>query len=263
MNDDLPLKVAETKPLAPGPKDRMNVWGYLDETGSLNSTRGGKLFGLGLLVTPSPRELHKKVTDLRSNLQYSGEFKFSAVRTKNVNLYKKLLDVYFASVNCRFSCRIYLRDNISVDLTKPNQVYKVYNYMAGKLICSSLDKGNYSPSDYIAVIADDISTRIDDNFEKQIRELIKVRLRRNALFGMSRAESHAFSELQLCDVLLGTIAYAFKLKMGLLDTEPNEAKQDLVKHLQKHLNLDTLAGTFVTKQKLGHRFEAVDKTAEK
>lgn len=244
-----------------GPKGQMSVWGYLDETGSLGNERGGKIFGLGIVVTPRPRALHKRIADLRSDLSYAGEFKFSNVRNNSLSLYKKLLDAYFMSVNARFSCRIYLRENLLASLGESQPVYTLYNKTAGKLICSALDKGNYPESDYIAVIADDITTPMDDNFENQTRELIKLKLRRNALFGMSRAESHAFSELQLCDVLLGTVAYAFKLKMELLDTTPSRAKEELVKHLQRYVNLDTLAGSAVARLKYGQRFEISDKTS--
>lgn len=242
-----------------GPKGHTNVWGYLDETGSLKSSRGGPIFGLGLLVTPLPRTLHKQITDLRSHVGYDGEFKFNEVRNQSLSVYKKLLDAYFETANARFSCLLYLRDELETDLSNPEAVYRAYNNMSGKLICSSLDKGNYKNSDYIAIIADDISTVMDDNFELQIRKMIKSKLRRNALFGMSRAESHAFSELQLSDVLLGTVAYAFKLRMGLLQGAPAVAKQQLVKHLQLHLNRDNLAESFVVKLKYGQRFEIISK----
>lgn len=244
-----------------GPKGQMNVWGYLDETGSLGSSMSG-VFGMGLLVTPSPRILHKRICDLRSELRYKGEFKFSNVRDTNLPLYKKLLNVYFESINARFTTNVYLRDNFESDLHKSGQIYKVYNRVSARLISSSLDKGNYTQSDYIAVIADDISTQIDDNFEYEIRSYIKSKHRRNALFGMSRAESHAFAELQICDVLLGTVAYAFKLKHSLLETSPNPGKLGLVKHLQRHLGVDSLAEDVVVKRKYGHRFDICDKTKE-
>lgn len=239
----------------------MCVWGYLDETGSLGSPVSG-IFGMGLVVTPSPRILHKKIGDLRSQLNYAGEFKFSNVRVKSLPLYKKLLDVYFESINARFTARIYLRDNFKTDLHKTGEVYKVYNRISARLISSALDKGNYTQSDYIAIIADDISTQVDDNFEGEIRAYIKSKHRRNALFGMSRAESHAFAELQIADVLLGTVAYAFKLKHGLLDSQPNPGKLELVKYLQTHLGVDNLADNLMVKRKFGHRFEISDKTKE-
>ncbi|QQS20112.1 DUF3800 domain-containing protein [Candidatus Saccharibacteria bacterium] len=244
-----------------GPKGQMCVWGYLDETGSLGSPTSG-IFGMGLLVTPSPRILHKRVSDLRSQLNYKGEFKFSNVRINSLPLYKKLLDVYFESVNARFTARIYLRDNFRADLHVTGEVYKVYNRISARLISSALDKGKYTQSDYIAVIADDISTQVDDNFESEIRAYLRGKHRRNALFGMSRAESHAFAELQVADVLLGTVAYAFKLKHGLLDTQPNPGKLEIVKHLQAHLGVDSLADNVMVKRKYGHRFEISDKTTE-
>lgn len=243
-----------------GPKGHKNVWGYLDETGSIKSPRGGPIFGLGLLVTPIPRALHKQITDLRSHVGYDGEFKFNEVRNKSLPVYKKLLDAYFETPNARFSCLINLRDEI---VTSSSTIYRTYNSLSGKLICASLDKGNYRDSDYIAVIADDVSTVMDDNFELQIRKMIKTKMRRNALFGMSRAESHAFSELQLTDVLLGAVAYSFKLRRGLLVGPPAVAKQELVKHLQTHLDKDNIAESFVAKLKYGQRFEVISKISKR
>jgi hypothetical protein len=215
---------------------------------------------MGIVVTPSPRVLHKKITDLRSERHYSGEFKFSDVRDRNLALYKKLLDVYFSSINSRFTAKVFLKENLGEDLNKAGQVYKLYNRISAQLICASLDKGNYDQSDYIAVVADDITTQIDDNFETEVRNYIKMKTRRNALFGMSRAESHAFSELQVCDVLLGSVAYAFKLKNGLLTSTPNAAKLELVKYLQSKLGVSILAESFAKNKRYGHRFEVVDRT---
>lgn len=248
-----------------GPKSRRNIWGYLDETGSLrgNVSRGGSVFGMGLLISPRPHELHKRICDLRSSLRYNKEFKFEHVDARSLPVYKKLLDTFFGAANARFSAELYTRTNIETSELSAPDISKLYNRLAFRLICNSLDKGNYEGSDYIAVIADDISTRIDDMFEAEIRERLRRKLRRGALFGMSRAESHAFTELQLCDVLLGTVAYSFKLEHSLLSSRPQQAREDLVKHLQKLVHKDSLATSFVSALKYGQRFEVRDRTSEK
>jgi hypothetical protein len=56
---------------------------------------------------------------------------------------------------------------------------------------------------------------------------------------MCRLESHAVSEIQLCDVMLGTIAYAYKIKHGLVKAK--QGKVDIVKHLQKRLGVDLIS----------------------
>ena len=115
---------------------------------------------------------------------------------------------------------------------------RAYNSFCARLISKSL-----GVSDYVAVLADDRNTKKSDNFEKQIREKIKQHTRRNALFGICKLESHAVSEIQMVDVILGTVAYAYKIKLGIIKpgAKPN-AKLSFVKYLQKKINIDNLSG---------------------
>lgn len=96
-------------------------------------------------------------------------------------------------------------------------------------------------SEYIVILADDVSTPKDDNFEKEIKNKAKTKTRRNALFGICRVESHAISEIQLVDVLLGITAYSFKIKYGIVNPNKHNPKFQLMKYLQKQLNIDKLS----------------------
>jgi hypothetical protein len=114
-----------------------------------------------------------------------------------------------------------------------------YNGYAGYLIAGSIDQADSGVSEYITILADDVSTNsINDQFEKMVRLRINRVTRRNALFGICRLESHAVTELQLCDVLIGAVAYAHKMQVGGVSRQ--SAKAQLVKYIQTKLNTNAL-----------------------
>lgn len=218
-----------------GPKPRSHVFGFLDETGLLHSPQTDKFFGLGLVILPSPRSLHRGIIQLKNSRHYHEELKFSSVSSRNLQIYKDLIDQILSTQGLRFSCRI-------VDKTQKTTRNHVrsYNGYAGYLIAHSIDQGDASKSEYITVLADDVSTNsISDQFEHMVRDRIKKVVRRNALFGICRLESHAVTEVQVCDLLLGAVAYAFKMSDGAVSARSAKAK--LVKYIQQRLNIYSLS----------------------
>jgi hypothetical protein len=218
-----------------GPKPRSHVFGYLDETGLLHSPPTDRFFGLGLVVIQNPRELHRRVIQLKNKQHFYEEFKFTDINHKNLPLYVSLVDIVFSTQNLRFNCYI-------VDKTKAksNHPVRSYNGYAGYLVAHAIGQKDVGISEYITVLADGVSTNsIDDQFEKMVRERIKRVTRRNALFGICRIESHAVTEIQVCDVLVGAVAYAHKLSVGIVKGKTAKAK--LVKHMQNKLNTYSLA----------------------
>src|SRR5690606_23271584 len=111
-------------------------------------------------------------------------------------------------------------------------------------------------SEYMTILADDVSTSKDDKFERIIRDTVKKKLRRNALFGIARLESHAVSEIQIVDVLLGLVAYEYKIKMGIV--RGSGAKLRLLKHLKRKLSVATLATEQEIRVKRGEMFEVIE-----
>ncbi len=218
-----------------GPKPRSHVFGYLDETGLLHSPATDRFFGLGLVVLQNPRELHRRVIQLKNKQHFYEEFKFTDINHKNLPLYVNLIDIIFSTYKLRFNCYI-------VDKTKAKSGHAVrsYNGYAGYLIANAIDQQDSRSSEYITVLADDVSTNsIDDQFEKMVRERIRRVTRRNALFGICRVESHAVTEIQISDVLIGSVAYAYKMSVGTVTGKTAKAK--LVKHIQGKLNTFSLA----------------------
>lgn len=240
-----------------GPKPRLHVFGYLDETGLLHTAHTDRLFGMGLLVCPNPRELHRAIITLKNKRQYHKEFKFSDVTKQNLRVYLELIDIFFSCTNNRF--HVCIVDKQLVSIVSPRGHHTAaYNKLAGRFVAGAVDKGKTKNSEYITLLADDISTNKDDKFERVIRDTVRRKLRRNALFGIARLESHAVSEIQIVDVLLGLVAYSYKIKLGLV--RGSGAKLRLLKHLQKKLSVAELSGEQVIKLRRGDLFEVKEIT---
>lgn len=241
-----------------GPKPRVHAFGYLDETGLLHTPATDRVFGLGLILSPNTRELHRGIINLKNKRQYHKEFKFTDVTSKNLPVYLDLIDIFFSCTNARFHALIVDKASLTASLKKGTH-QKAYNKYAAELVAHSIGKNNGKASEYVTILADDVSTRKDDRFEKIVREKVKNKHRRNALFGIARLESHAVSEIQMVDVLLGATAYAYKIKYGL--TKGSGAQLRLVKHLQVKLG----GGVYLSdpqeiKLSRGEVFEIIEKT---
>ena len=87
---------------------------------------------------------------------------------------------------------------------------------------------------------DDVSTPKDDHFEKEITHNINLKTRRQAVNSIIRLESHAVTEIQLCDALIGAVAYGYKVQLGII-ARPNPEKLELVKHTEKRIGVPRLS----------------------
>jgi hypothetical protein len=237
-----------------GPKPRLHVFGFMDETGLLNTSPTDRVFGLGLLVCQNPRELHRAIITLKNKRRYHREFKFTDVTKQNLRVYLELIDIFFSCTNNRFHSLVVDKNNFKVK--KGQKPHIAYNMLAAKLISSAVDYKKGKSSEYITILADDVSTSKDDRFEKTIREAIKKKKRRNALFGICRLESHAVSEIQIVDVLLGLVAYSYKIKHGTI--RGSGAKLRLLKHLQRKLDISELSNNQSIKLRRGEVFEVTE-----
>lgn len=228
-----------------GPKPRSHLFGYLDETGLLHTPATDRFFGIGIVILQSPRHLHREIIKLKARRQLADEFKFNDVNHNNLPVYKELLDIALNERKLRFLAQIIDKKGKQ----HPHQ-YKAYNKYAGELIADGIGCSKEKTSEYITILADDVSTNDkDDKFERDVRMHVKKAHRRNALFGIARLESHAVSEIQLVDVLVGTTAYAFKMNEGVVSTRG--AKSQLVKYLQLKLDLNQLADNVKAHKKNG------------
>jgi hypothetical protein len=230
-----------------GPKQRRNLQGYLDETGLLHND--DRIFGLGLLVSPNINNLHRELINLRNKFNFRTEFKFTDVTSHNILYYKDFISEFFKSSNNTFLAVIYDKDVVKIrDHTK------AYNAFCGSIIADYINKlSGTDTTDYITILADDVSTPKDDHFEKEISRKIKQKTRRQALNSIIRLESHAVTEIQLVDVILGSIAYSYKIQKDIIK-KPNKSKLDLVKHIQKCVGIPSLSTPVDRKMKNGMHF---------
>lgn len=235
-----------------GPKPRINLFGYLDETGLLHSPATDKVFGLGLIICHNPKKLHRDIINFRNKRKYYKEFKSTDIRTHNLPIYKELIDIFIHSGNVSFSSLLFDKKQLDLDKYFKGNYEKAYGVYVAKLIADALEEESSKGSNYIVVLADDVSTSKDDRFEKVVKEKVKMRLRRNAVFGVARLESHAITEIQMTDVLLGIVAYAFKVKFGMV--KGKGAKLEMVKYLQNKLDIEKLSESQKIKKRGGLRF---------
>lgn len=244
-----------------GPKPRVNLFGYLDETGLLHSPATDKVFGLGLTICHNPKQLHRDIINFRNSRKFYKEFKFTDIRNENLRVYKGLVDIFFASRSVSFSSLVF--DKKQLDLKKyfAGNYERAYGVYVARLVSSALEAESSKGSNYIVILADDVSTSKNDQFEKVVKEKVKMRLRRNAVFGVARLESHAITEIQMTDVLLGIVAYSFKVKFGMVKAVG--AKLEMVKYLQKKLDIDKLSESQEIKKRGGLRFSVEEFHANK
>ncbi|MFI5270599.1 MAG: DUF3800 domain-containing protein [Candidatus Saccharimonadales bacterium] len=230
-----------------GPKPRRNLQGYLDETGLLHNNE--RLFGLGLVVSPNINQLHRTLIRLRDRLNFRTEFKFTDVTSHNILYYKDFISEFFKTQNSTFLVVIYDKNHIKI---KDHR--KAYNAFCGAIIADFINVlSSNTTTDYITLLADDVSTPKDDHFEREINRKVKQKTRRNAVNSIIRLESHAVTEIQLCDVILGAVAYSYKIQLGII-TRPNKEKLELVKHIQKCLRVPALSTQMDRKLKNNIRF---------
>ena len=235
-----------------GPRERRDMQGYLDETGLLHNQ--DRFFGLGLLVSPNVNHLHRQLIRLRNRLRYHHEFKFTNITAQNVFYYKKLVDEFFTVPHSAFSCLIHDKRKFDMSAIYRGNNNRAYNSSSGKLIADTLKMCEGKTTDYLVLLADDVSTAKADRFEKEIRAKVKKIMRRHAITSIIRLESHAVTEIQLVDVLLGAVAFAYKVDSGEI-RNPNRAKLQLVKHIQKQVRVPAIAVPLERRVRGGVRFK--------
>ncbi|MBU1084926.1 MAG: DUF3800 domain-containing protein [Candidatus Beckwithbacteria bacterium] len=211
------------------------LFGFMDETGLLHTPVTDRIFALGLLKLHHPSELHREIINFKNRKGFYEEFHFTNVNDRNWRLYAEFIKLCFDVYGCQFYSLIFDKKELDISKFFKGNHINAYNAYVAKLIAESLDKG-----EYIAVIADDVNTPKSDNFEKQVKDKVKYKTKRNALFGIIRVESHAVSEIQMTDVLLGLVGYAYKIKYGLIKGK-KKGQLRLLKNLQQILKVGRLS----------------------
>lgn len=224
------------------------LFGFMDETGLLHTPIADRIFALGLIKLECSSRLHRQIINFKNRKKFHGEFKFADISSRNWRFYSEFIDLFFNTYGSSFYALVFDKAYLDIDRFFKGNHDRAYNSFMAKLIAEGLDK-----SEYIAILADDVSTPKSDNFERQVKYKVKDKLKRNALFGIIRVESHAVSEIQLTDVLVGLTGYAFKLKYKLIK-KAETGKLRLLKYLQSQIKVKNLSDGVEEKIKGGGRF---------
>jgi hypothetical protein len=227
-----------------------NLIGFLDETGVLADDPNQRFFGLGLLKLNDTSKLYSelwklknkaesKVADYRSTRfvvpEKSFEFKFSKINNTNFDFYINLLKIYFNIPGIRFSAFIVDKCSEYKKNSKPN-VWDSYINFSCNLLRNSI---NYNEK--IFVVADYFSK---PNYSKKFWEKEVNKIPR--VFNAIMLESCSTLFLQLTDILIGAVAYDYKItRQGL---KSNNSKLELVKFIRKKLGINSLLGNFKKEQ---------------
>jgi hypothetical protein len=206
---------------------------FLDETGRLPVPRD-RFFGVGLLKCPEPAVIQRPVQLLRDKLPFRAEMKWSEVRQNTLPIYRRALSCFFDCPEAKFAC--FITDKTVMDPNKRfgNQ-WRAYERLAAQLLV-----GNIRPNEQVTVLADEYSTPPGETFEENVRELVERRLQRGAISGVCRMRSTGVDLFQILDVLLGAVAYDYKLNAGLIGG--NNPKMRMLTHIKNRFGVSTFVG---------------------
>lgn len=200
---------------------------FLDETGMLRSTRD-PVFILGAIHSLEPAILTRQIGAIRDKHHWYDEMKWTEIVKSNRNLqgYREVLQAFFNSRldEARFSCLVMAKSTLDLQHYFNNNVWEAYESFAVLEVFFAVQN-----DEILTVLADEMSVPPGVYFEENLCRRVNERKGRLAIAKALRVRSKGCDLLQLADVLVGAIAYDFKLKLGTLPTPPSPAKLDLLK----------------------------------
>ena len=225
-----------------------NYFGFIDETGILQTDPKQRFFGLGLLKLEDTAEFYnllskyyhkvisnieakrklkiktlpnlidkKKIFDLlHSNRRF--EFKFNRVDEISLSDYMGLIDVYIQFPNNYFCTLVIDKDDPTFDFRE----YFPAAWEAYIGYSKTLIKCNLKENENIALIADyvDMPHGSTKYYERQLNMIPQV-------YNTCRVESDASLYIQMIDVLLGCVVYDFKLQSKMMEEDLENPKTKL------------------------------------
>ena len=200
------------------------LFGFIDETGVLSNDPQQRFFALGLLKLENTSEFFEKIKKLKDRHQIPRgfEFKFTGIKqNSHLPLHKELIDICFEHQDFHFSCIVI--DKQGANHSVPQSTWDMQLELAKKHIKSTVKKG-----EKIAIIADYLSkpNASTKYFEDELQKLNKV-------FNACMIESDSSVFVQVVDIFIGCVVYAFKQEHGLVKT--NTPKGKLVKYIEEKL----------------------------
>ncbi len=171
---------------------------------------------------------------LRDQKEFRAEMKWSEVRKNSIPIYRKALGYFFDCTEAQFACFI-TDKTVNDPIRRFGNQWRAYERLAAQLIADNVGK-----NERITVLADEYSTPSNETFEENVRELVGKRLGREALCGVCRMRSTGVDLFQILDVLLGSVAYDYKVMAGLTST--NNPKGRLLSYIKDRFEISTFVG---------------------
>jgi len=199
---------------------------FFDETGLLRSARD-PFFAVGMIKCVDPYKLYSKIKVVRDKNHFYDELKWNEIYYKNEPLIKKFIDAFHEEGDVNFSCTVFKKNELDLQKHFSGDLWRAYESFTVMEL-----EGNIGRNEIVAVLADDVSTPADLEFEKNVRDRINKRFGRLAVHGVCRVYSKGVELIQLADLLLGSVIYDFKLKDKLIP-KPSKAKRKVLNHLKK------------------------------
>lgn len=176
--------------------------------------------------------IYKELKWLRDKEHFYDEIKFSKLSKKKYPIVMKFLDKLFIP-GVKFSCIIIDKNTIDWKDKFRDNPYDAYEHFSYLLLI-----GNRARNEILTVIADEHPSPRNDRFEINIKRGINNKFKELAVNGVCRINSKGSDLIQMTDLILGTIAYEFKLKARLPGVK-SIIKRKFLREFKKRFGVNT------------------------
>lgn len=207
----------------------------MDETGTVKSDR---IFAVGIIKLPLPAIVQRQLAGMRDKRHFYEELKWNRLnRAGLLPTYQEAVDCFFRCSDAQFACFVADKDKGGDAVARFGDQWKAYERLAAQLII-----GNVTPQEYVAILADEYSTPAGITFEEDLQKHVEDRLKRRAIVGVCRMRSTGVDLFQVLDLLLGAVAYEYRLNVGAVPASTKSPKRDLMNHILGGFGVSTFLG---------------------
>lgn len=205
---------------------------FLDETGALHAGRDA-FFAVGMVKSHRPEGLSRAIQMIRDRAHFYEEIKWANIddRQRFLPQYEEVIAAFFSARTTSFSC--YVLDKRQIDpVARFGNLWHAYEELAALEVAY-----NTHEDELVTVLADNMSTPTNVDFEGELRRAVSARGK--MIGAVLRVDSKGVGLVQVADVLMGAVAYSYKLNAGLI-ASPNVAKVHLADLIRSHVGASRL-----------------------
>lgn len=183
---------------------------------------------LGTLFCPeaSVESINRKIKTLRYQHNYQTELKWTKLHAKQIDFYKKLIDLFFDTDSLRFKATVVINKSL-LNHEQFNQgshnnfYYKMFYYA----VRDFLSTGNH-----YKIYLDYMDSQGRDKAKKLTQVLHNATLGQNDISAYI-IRSHESQLIQLCDLFIGALSYVNRTDIA----QESKIKNELVNYLQQKI----------------------------